>query len=366
MEGLFNRRYLRVKVMQAVYAYDSANQNLETGEKMLVKSLDEVYDLYIQMLSLLLEVVEVERRSIERGKEKRIKTDFDINPNTRFAQNEAAVALENNKKFKLLSEKINWGVESDTIIKIWREIREDKKYKAFMSNPEKYHNFQQSVEIMIYIFKNYIAVNEVFLDLFEERNIHWYDDVQLVSINVVKTLSALRPGAVSFTEVENAKSEMEKVNAELESNVDFSPTKVLEAEDKLRSVTEKWDEQTSLSILMPLFKNPIEDLKFVKELYAKTILQSEASMKLVKKYTTNWDVERIARLDTVIMKIAITEFVSFPSIPVKVTINEYLEIAKNYSTDKSRVFINGILDKVLVDLKTSGKMNKTGLGLINR
>jgi len=319
MEGLFNRRYLRVKVMQAVYAYDSANQDLQAGEKLLVKSLDEVYDLYIHMLSLLLEVVEVERRSIERGKDKIIKTDFDINPNTRFAKNEAAVVLENNKKYKLLSEKINWNVESDTIIKIWREVREDKKYKAFMSNPEKYHNFQQSVEILIYIFKNYIAVNEVFLDLFEERNIHWYDDVQLVSINVVKTLSALRPGT--------------------------------EEEDL---------------ILMPLFKNQKDDLKFTKELYAKTVLQGEDSMKLIEKYTKNWDVDRIARLDTVIMKIAITEFSSFPTIPVKVTINEYLEIAKNYSTDKSRVFINGILDKVLVDLKTAGKLNKSGLGLINR
>ena len=366
MEGLFNRRYLRVKVMQAIYAYDSANQDLETGEKMLVKSLDEVYDLYIQMLSLLLEVVEVERRSIERGKEKRIKTELDINPNSRFAQNEAAVALENNKKFKLLSEKINWNIESDTIIKIWREVKEDKKYKAFMSNPEKYHNFQQSVEILIYIFKNYIAVNEVFLDLFEERNIHWYDDVQLVSINVVKTLSALRPGAVNLTEVNSAETELECVNTELEKNIDFSPSEVLDVEEKLRTVNEKWDEQMSSSILMPLFKNLIEDLKFVKELYVKTILQSDDSMKLIEKYTTNWDVERIARLDVVIMKIAITEFVSFPSIPVKVTINEYLEIAKNYSTDKSRIFINGILDKVLVDLKTSGKMNKSGLGLINR
>ena len=352
--------------MQAIYAFDSANQDLEAGEKMLVKSLDEVYDLYVHMLSLLLEVVEVERRSVERGKEKRMATEQDLNPNLRFALNEAAITLENNKKFKLLSENINWNVESDTIIKIWRELKTDKKYMAFMSNPAKYHNFQQSVEILIYIFKNYIAVNEVFLDLFEERNIHWYDDVQLVSINVVKTLSALRPGEVTLAEVDKAEAELERVQKELETNLDFSPTEILEAEESQRTVRDKWEGEVSKSILMPLFKNQKEDLKFTKELYAKTILQSEDSIKLIEKYTTNWDVERIARLDTIIMKIAITEFTSFSSIPVKVTINEYLEIAKNYSTDKSRVFINGILDKILIDLKSSDKLNKTGLGLINR
>ena len=233
-----------------------------------------------------------------------------------------------------------------------------------MSNPR--HNFQHSVEILIYIFKNYIAVNDVFLDLFEDRNIHWYDDVQLVSINVVKTLSALRPGVVHISEVETAEEELEVVQTKLEQEIDFSPTEVLGAEEKLRVVKQQWEEVTSTSILMPLFKNQKEDLKFVKDLYAKTILRSEDSMKMIEKYTKNWDVDRIARLDTVIMKIAITEFTSFPTIPVKVTINEYLEIAKNYSTEKSRIFINGILDKVLIDLKSSDGINKSGLGLINR
>lgn len=303
--------------MQAVYAFDSANADLDTGEKMLIKSLDEVYNLYIHMLSLLLEVVEMERKSFDLKKEKRITTEEDLNPNRRFAENGAAIALESNKKFKGLAEKINWSVESDNIKKIWRTLQTDKKFKAYMSNPR--HNYQQDVEILIYIFKNYVAINEVFLDLFEERNIHWYDDVQIVSINVVKTISALRP-----THVE---------------------------EDV---------------ILTPLFKNQKEDLKFVKDLYAKSVLQSTDSMQLIEKYTKNWDVDRIAKLDTVIMKIAITEFTSFPGIPVKVTMNEYLEIAKNYSTEKSRIFINGVLDKVLVDLKSADRLNKSGLGLINR
>jgi len=317
MEGLFNRRYLRVKVMQAVYAYDSANHNIELGEKSLVKSLDDVHTLYINMLSLLLEVVDMSRKSIELKKEKRLVTEEDLNPNLRFAQNGAALTIENNRKYKLYAEKLDWSVESDNIKKIWKEVEADKKYKAFMSNPR--HNFQHDIEIMIYIFKNYIAVNDVFLDLFEERNIYWYDDVQMVSINVVKTLSSLRP-------------EMDEFD----------------------------------SILMQLFKNQKEDLKFVKELYHKTVLQSDASMKLIEKYTKNWDVDRIARLDTVLMKISITEFTSFPNIPVKVTMNEYLEISKNYSTEKSRVFINGVLDKVLVDLKNENKLNKSGMGLINR
>ena len=363
MEGLFNRRYLRVKVMQAIYAYDSANHDLEQGDKSLVKSLDEVFSLYINMLSLLLEVVEMSRRSIELKKDKRVQLDEDLNPSLRFAFSDAIQTLENNKKFRLYSDKIDWAMESDNIKKIWKAVEEDKKYKAFMSNPR--HNFQHEVEILIYIFKNYIAVNEVILDLFEDRNIYWYDDVQMVSINVVKTLSALRPG-LDWSAVENAEDELRLAKERLETEVDFSVSEVPDAEDKLRSAQEDRNEAVSKPILMNLFKSEREDLTFVKELYHKTILQSESSMSLIEKYTQNWDIERIARLDTVLMKISITEFTSFPSIPVKVTMNEYLEISKNYSTEKSRIFINGVLDKVLVDLKADKKLNKSGLGLISR
>ncbi len=363
MEGLFNRRYLRVKVMQAIYAYDSANHDLEQGDKSLVKSLDEVFNLYINMLSLLLEVVEMSRKSIELKKEKRLASKEDLNPSLRFAYSDAIQTLENNKKFRLYSDKIDWAMESDNIKKIWKAVEEDKKYKAFMSNPR--HNFQHEVEILIYIFKNYIAVNEVILDLFEEQSIYWYDDVQMVSINVVKTLSALRPG-LEWNAVENAEDELKLAKERLETEVDFSVSEVPDAEDKLRSAQEDRNEAVSKPVLMTLFKSEREDLKFVKELYHKTILQSESSMNLIEKYTKNWDIERIARLDTVLMKISITEFTSFPSIPVKVTMNEYLEISKNYSTEKSRIFINGVLDKVLMDLKTDKKLNKSGLGLISR
>jgi N utilization substance protein B len=347
--------------MQSVYAFDSANHDLELGEKSLVKSLDEVFNLYIHMLSLLLEVVEMSRRSIELKKEKRLATEDDLNPALRFAFSEAVATLENNKKYKVYSEKIDWSIESDTIKKIWKEIEQDKKYKAFMSNPR--HNFQHEVEILIYIFKNYIAVNEVFLDLFEEKNIYWYDDVQMVSINVVKTLSALRPG-INTVEVPNAEAELAAVIKEF--GTEESHPEVMAAESKVRTARENWSEIVSNRVLTPLFKSEKDDMKFVKELYHKTILQSDDSMKLIEKYTKNWDVDRIARLDTVIMKIAITEFTSFPSIPVKVTMNEYLEISKNYSTEKSRIFINGVLDKILIDLKNESRLNKAGLGLINR
>jgi N utilization substance protein B len=349
--------------MQAIYAYDSANHDLEQGDKSLVKSLDEVFSLYIHMLSLLLEVVEMSRRSIELKKDKRVQLDEDKDPSLRFAFSDAVQTLENNKKFRLYSDKIDWAMESDNIKKIWKAVEEDKKYKAFMSNPR--HNFQHEVEILIYIFKNYIAVNEVILDLFEDRNIYWYDDVQMVSINVVKTLSALRP-SIDWMAVEKAEEELKLAKERLETEVDFSVSEVPDAEDNLRTAQEDRNEAISKPVLMSLFKSEREDLKFVKELYHKTILQSESSMNLIEKYTQNWDIERIARLDTVLMKISITEFTSFPSIPVKVTMNEYLEISKNYSTEKSRIFINGVLDKVLVDLKADKKLNKSGLGLISR
>lgn len=347
--------------MQSVYAFDSANHDLQEGDKSLMKSLDEVFNLYVHMLSLLLEVVEMSRKDIELKKEKRLASNEDLNPNLRFSQNGAALTLENNKKFRSHSDKINWSMESDNIKKIWKDFESDKKYKAFMSNPR--HNFQHEVEIMIYIFKNYIAVNDVILDLFEERNIYWYDDVQMVSINVVKTLSALRPG-INTEAVPAAESALVALRKEFG---EYAVTEEInDAEDAVRKSKEDWDDVVSRKVLSPLFKDEREDVKFVKELYHKSILQSEESMKLVEKYTQNWDVERIAKLDTVIMKIAITEFTSFPNIPVKVTMNEYLEISKNYSTEKSRIFINGVLDKVLSDLKTAGRLNKSGMGLINR
>ena len=347
--------------MQSVYAFDSANHDIQQGEKSLNKSIDEVFNLYIHMLSLLLEVVEMSRRSIELKKEKRLASNEDLNPNLRFAQNGAAITLENNRKYKLYSDKIDWSVESDNIKKIWKDVESDKKYKAFMSNPR--HNFQHDVEIMIYIFKTYIAVNDVFLDLFEDKNIYWYDDVQMVSINVVKTLSALRPG-INVYAVPNAEENLKEVKSrfgEYEMN-----DEIRQAESEVRKAEEDWNETVSSRILMNLFKSEKEDLKFVKELYHKSVLQSNDSMKLIEKYTKNWDVDRIAKLDTVIMKMAITEFTSFPSIPVKVTMNEYLEISKGYSTEKSRVFINGVLDKIIADLKAENRLNKSGLGLINR
>lgn len=317
MEGLFNRRYLRVKVMQAVYAFDSANSDLNAGEKLLNKSLDDVYSLYIHMLSLLLEVVSYERKSLELKMEKRLATAEDLNPNSRFAENKAARIISENKKFRILADKISWDVESDNIKKIYKEVIQDEKFVNYMNNDR--HNFQHDIEILIYIFKNYIAVNDVILDIFEDRNIHWYDDVQIVSINVVQTISSLRPS-------------MEPENI----------------------------------ILRQLLKNMQDDQKFVSELYHKTILQSEKNIAFIKECTDNWDMDRIAKLDRVIMKMGITEFTSFPSIPTKVTMNEYLEISKAYSTEKSSVFINGILDKVLAKLKANGDVNKSGLGLINR
>ena len=361
MEGLFNRRYLRVKVMQSVYAFDSANHDLQEGDKALMKSLDEVFNLYVHMLSLLLEVVEMSRRDIELKKEKRLASSEDLNPNLRFAQNGAALTIENNRKYKSYAQKIDWSVESDNIKKIWKDVESDKKYKAFMSNPR--HNFQHEVEIMIYIFKNYIAINDVILDLFEDRNIYWYDDVQMVSINVVKTLSALRPG-IDTESLPKAEATMAELRKEFGEHA--ITEEIIDAEDNLRKAREAWSEVVSRRVLVPLFKDEREDVKFVKELYHKSVLQSADSMSLIEKYTQNWDVDRIAKLDTVIMKIAITEFTSFPNIPVKVTMNEYLEISKNYSTEKSRIFINGVLDKVLNDLKKEGRLTKSGMGLINR
>ncbi len=319
MEGLFNRRYLRVKVMQALYASQAASSDFEQTEKQMLKSMKETYDLLLYMLWLLVEVVEVERRHIERRRHKRVPTEEDLNPNTRFAENPVIAIIEENRQFKNLisSRKIDLSVESDNIIKIWRALHEDAVFLRYMASEQS--GFQDAKEMLIYVFKNYIAVNEVFLDLFEDKNIYWYDDVQLVSIQVTKLLSGIKP-------------------------------------------TVKPDDP----ILPRLYKNEKEDLKFVRDLYWKTLLNSEEYTDMIASHTRNWDIERVAKLDVLIMKMALTEFIHFPELPVKVTMNEYLEIAKMYSTPKSRVFINGVLDNLLADLNSQGKIKKTGRGLINR
>ena len=318
MQGILNRRYLRIKVFQAIYAYSQSNNDLLVGEKNMLKSINDIYDLFLYQLCLITEITEMARRNLAQNREKRLPTEEDLNPNTKFVNNKLIEMLDNNKPFQkeLEKRKINWAIESDNVKKLWKKIRSSDEYLNYMQAEGQ--SFKADKELIIKLYKTYIAEFESLHHFLEDRSIYWMDDLSVVAMNVIMLFNNL-----------------------------------------------KYTEDQERNLLPSLYKDPEDDAKFVKELYRKTILNHDELSKRIEKRTQNWDVDRIVRLDVILMKMALAELLYFKTIPVKVTLNEYIELAKLYSTPNSKNFINGILDKLVADLKSSGEMMKTGRGLIN-
>lgn len=318
MQGILNRRYLRVKVFQAIYAYSQSNNDLIVGEKNMLKSINDIYDLYLYQLALITEVVEMARRTIDHNKSKRLATEEDLNPNTKFVDNQVIHMLENNEEFKreIEKRKINWALESDNVKKLWKKIQASDEYLNYMQSSEK--SFKDDKDIISRLYRLHIAEFESLHHFLEDRSIYWMDDLSIVAQNVVKTINGLT-----------------------------------------------YSENPDKNILPRLFKDPQDDTGFIRELYRKTILKNEELSQRIEQRTKNWEVDRIVRLDVILMKMALAELLYFKTIPVKVTLNEYIELAKSYSTPQSKNFVNGILDKMVNDLQKSGEIVKTGRGLIN-
>jgi len=319
---MINRRVLRIKVMQALYAFcQNNNERVDLAEKKLIKNIWAIYDLYIHQLSFLIEIVDFARETMEIQRNKHIPTQEEINPNTRFVDNSFIIRIENNpdyinKRDRLL---INWADQKDMIRRIFLKIRDDKEYKAYLKAPVCGQDEDQ--KILEYIIDNYFAENDELQQYFEEMNIFWADDFPIGCIMLIKTLKLMRLSEEKF---------------------EFLP---------------------------PLFDNTSEedekqDLMFVRDLFCKTILHSDKFDDLLEGKAKNWELERIALIDSLILKMALTEFIHCPSIPAKVTINEYIELSKMYSTPKSKIFINGILDKLLIDLMDKKVIVKKGRGLV--
>lgn len=303
--------------MQALFAFQrSEGAALAVGEKMLNQSLDRIYDLYIHQLSLIREVHCFSKNQIEEGKSKRLPTDEDINPNTRFIENRVLVQLENNPKLEqeISRRKIDWTDQLELIRRITSQFKKDELFAAYMVEPSV--TFKDERRIIYHLYENYLLTNEHLQSLFEEKSIFWVNDFEQVSAMVVRTIS------------------------------DF-----------------KNDDETG-GPLLNIYKDEVEDREFVLELFRKTATKSDEFQKLIEEKLENWDMDRIASTDILLMKMALCEFIFIKSVPTKVTMNEYIEISKEYSTPKSKVFINGILDKLLAELKTEGKIKKVGKGLI--
>ena len=313
---MLTRRHIRVKVMQSMYAFtQSANDNLIAEQKFLQKSMGEMYDLFLLNLDLLVQVKNKAQDYLEKSQKKHLATNEDKNPNLKFIQNKLIYKIEHSENLsELLDDKklTNWQQDDEYVNIIWEEVKQSETYKDYLTSD--LSSFQEDKEFIITIFKEIIAPNDKLYDYLEDKKLTWLDDLPIVNTSILKFL--------------------------------------------------KKEKEANLEVKVPkLFKNR-EDEEFAIELFRKTLLNQEAYVEDIQEKTPNWDKDRIAGVDSILLKMAICEFMKFPSIPVKVTINEYLEIAKEYSTPKSSVFINGILDKLSKEYKSSEKINKIGRGLM--
>jgi len=303
--------------MQALYAFFQAdNKDITKGEKELFKDVDKIYDLYIYQLALLLELKHVAEVLTEDGKNKRLPTKNDLNPSLKFIENKFINKLAENiaVKREMNNRRINWNNEFELVKKIYNNIKASSEYENYMNAED--DSYTADRDFIIEIFKEHIADYELINHFYEEKNLHWGDDTYLVNPMIIKTIE-------SFDE--DATPEHE---------------------------------------LIPLYKDREDDEQFARDLYRQTIIHENENKKLIADKTKNWEVERIALMDVLLMKMALTELTYFSNIPVKVTLNEFIEISKAYSTPKSKLFINGILDKLIADLKDQGKIAKTGRGLM--
>ena len=312
---MLNRRHIRVKVMQSIYAlHQSQSGDLEKEEKFLFYSLESIQDLYLVMISTLTELKKMEEVFLHKSSLKHLVTTEERNPNKKFINNKVINLLEesNHLTVSLENRKIdNWEVHDDYIQLLLKLIKESNLYAKYMSNRE--NNFDEDKQFVLDVFTEIIVPNEKLYDYLEDNKLTWVDDVPLVNTEIIKQLKALK--------------------------------------------------ETS-EIRMPRLYKDVDDKDFAKNLFRKTVLnEKDLAQKYIDK-TPNWDTERIAEIDTIILKMAICEFLKFPSIPVKVTINEYLEVAKEYSTPKSSIFINGILDNLVKEFQANNTLLKTGRGLM--
>lgn len=307
---MINRVLIRLKIVQIVYAYyQNGGKNLDTAEKELFFSLSKAYDLYNYLLLLMVEVTKQANKRLNAAKNKLVPTKVELFPNTKFVENRFIAQLEVNKQLLEFSnnQKKTWENEADFVKTLCDKILESDIYKEYMASETS--SYEEDRELWRKLYKN-IIFNNIELDqVLEDQSLYWNDDKEIVDTFVLKTIKR-------FDEKNGAKQE-----------------------------------------LLPEFKDE-EDQDFARRLFRRTILNADYYRHLISENTKNWDLDRVAFMDVVIMQIALAEILSFPNIPVSVSLNEYVEIAKLYSTPKSGGFINGTLDGIVNSLKKENKLTK--------
>jgi N utilization substance protein B len=309
---MLSRRQLRIKVLQALYSYfQSGNADLRTAESELFRSIDKIMELYYLLMLFITELAHDDLLDSEDLQRKYFPKDEEVHAKRRLHTMGLITAMENSEIFKarIKNYKCSWQTDQDLVRKIFLEIKKSEEYKKFMTADE-----ANEKEMLLQVVRGFMEKSEALQSTLQERSIYWGEDLSFACHLIIKTIKEFYD----------------------RSKLEF-PT---------------------------LYKDETDDKQFVKLLFEKTILNNSTYENSISAKTKNWDVERIAMMDILLMKMALAEMMTFESIPVKVSINEYIDISKDYSTPKSKLFINGIIDKLAVEYKAEGKIVKSGRGLI--
>lgn len=298
--------------MQALYSFfQHEKADMAHFEKELFKSLDKIHELYLSILALLMDLHHVSMVMVDESKNKRLPNAADLNPSLRFVNNSLLMSLSKNQDLKsqLEKRKISWQNDFDVVRRLFNEIKAGELYINYQASEES--SVEADRDFIVAMITNYLSENEVLVSLFEEKNIHWADDTFVAYNSVIRN-------------IEGFEGEF---------------------------------------IMQPLLKDEKDDLEFMSTLFKKTIIYKDQFQELIDKHTKNWDIERIANMDMLLMEMALTEILYLPNVPVKASLNEYIDISKEYSTPNSKVFVNGVLDKIIAELKQDNRINKSGRGL---
>tara|TARA_R110000822_G_scaffold56655_1_gene143025 strand:+ start:146 stop:1051 length:906 start_codon:yes stop_codon:yes gene_type:complete len=301
--------------MQSVYAMQqSSNDDIIREDKFLKHSILKMFDLYVLNIQLLVEVQKLAAKRIALSKKKILVTKEELNPNTKFLDNKVINAIAESisvESYIEMNNLRNWDLDTEYVKIILDELLKSDVYQKYIATEE--NSFKIDKAFVVDFFKEIIAPNEKLAEYYEDKMISWVDDIPFVNTWVVKSLS-------KFKEV-------------------------------------------GIFVVGSLYKDK-DDEDFVSALFKKTVLKQKTYEEDIAEKTPNWETDRIADVDMILIKMAITEFINFPSIPTRVTINEYIEISKDYSTEKSSYFINGVLDKISKEFINNKRIVKIGRGLL--
>ena len=311
---MLSRRLLRIKVLKALFAHiKSGSDSMIASEKNLMASVDKAYDLYFQMLTLPVALAHYAEQRQELAKQKRLPSHEDLNPNTKFVDNIILqmIAESDSVNDYVAAHKLGWEQNPDLIRILFKRMSESDYYKKYMADSER--TFDGDKAFVEEFFRD-IQHAEELDDALEEMSVMWCDDMAFILMMISRTISGIRSSHKDIRVASKFKSE--------------------------------------------------DDPEFVKTLFEKTLIDFEKTQEYIERFTSNWDVERIVFMDNLIIATAMTELLQFPSIPVKVTLDEFIEISKFYSTPGSSTFINGVLDKIVESLTKEDRIRKAGRGLI--